>query len=59
MEGKEENIIEFYKRVERINELQTNPTGTDANNLVVLKKELSKDVNKTYTIVILEKETNW
>lgn len=59
MEGKEENIIEFYKRVERINELQTNPIGTDANSLVVLKKELSKDVNKTYTIVILEKETNW
>lgn len=59
MEGKEENIIEFYKRVERINELPTNPIGTDANSLVVLKKELSKDVNKTYTIVILEKETNW
>lgn len=59
MEGKEENIIEFYKRVERISELQTNPIGTDANSLVVLKKELSKDVNKTYTIVILEKETNW
>lgn len=59
MEGKEENIIEFYKRVERINELQTNPIGTDTNSLVVLKKELSKDVNKTYTIVILEKETNW
>lgn len=59
MEGKEENITEFYKRVERINELQTNPIGTDTNSLVVLKKELSKDVNKTYTIVILEKETNW
>ena len=59
MEGKERNIMEYYKSVEGINELQTNPLGTDANSLVALKKELSKDVNKTYTIVILEKETNW
>lgn len=50
--------MEFYKRVERINELQTNPLEIDAR-LVVLKNELSKDVNKTYTTVILEKETNW
>lgn len=51
--------MELYKRVERIKELQTNPLGTDANSLVVLKNELSKDVNKTYATVILDKETNW
>lgn len=51
--------MELYKRVERIKELQTNPLGTDANSLVVLKNELSKDDNKTYATVILDKETNW
>ena len=59
MGGKKGNIMELYKRVERIKELQTNPLGTDANSLVVLKNELSKDVNKTYATVILDKETNW
>ena len=59
MGGKKGNIMELYKRVERIKELQTNPLGTDANSSVVLKNELSKDDNKTYATVILDKETNW
>ena len=51
--------MEFYKRVERINKLQTNLLGTDTNSSVVLNNELSKDVYKTYTTVILETERNW
>lgn len=58
-EGKEGNIMEFYKRVERINKLQTNLLGTDTNSSVVLNNELSKDVYKTYTTVILKTERNW